>query len=880
MPELGIDLRTNTAKFQDDMRKATTVLTDSCGQMQAALSTLSKSFVVLEAIKIGKELASGLSDAISEATEAEKIVKQLEATLQATGKSAKTSTDAIGEMASKLSTMTGFDDEPIMQMQSHLLAFANIAPSSLERVSMASLDLASKMQVDLPQAAKMLGKVLNQHTDEVGKLAGAGVSLTEVQKQQIASFNALGDAAGAQGIILDAVERAVGGLSTAARNSVGGAWQQLGNEVGNFLQQIGETPGLMESVQASLEFCIVSMQGFTKIVATMQQQMKPFIDQGLKLAHEWIEKISQGFDKAVVAATRFGTFIQHLPETAGKYMPRADGKGGDWVGGKTVKQVWDESESSERAGSLIAANINPFKQTAKNLEDMNRLAKARQAAVVDLEAQTKAEKEHGAVATKTAQEAKTEWQLYREELEKLAKTDIGAAFHLAGVQQEEEAVKKAQTTLLGYISTIQRLGSTVKLHADSNSKDKNGGLYDTGVAAQADAYTKKIKQFQAQADANLKVNEKFKDLSDVQSIRQTVQANMQLFAQAQKLEKQLDQMHGTSGKFTGTLTEGLVIANQHGSAVEQMYYRVAQSITAATAAATQFSGAIRGVSGGGSAYLRAAGGGQIKAGDLGAVQVQGGGYAFSPALAAAAKGQGPAPNVNNPDLPIGATYNVAPVEGRAKGGSVQAGQPYKVGEWGEEMFVPGSDGFVMDNISTRSAQIGRGRMKKVKQMNKAEITSMLSKYHQLKSAENDRAYTGPDGEMSAYQYGLTAGRFAMSSGLGASYGGPVGSITDAQIDEMYEKGVFGEFAAGGITDRETAWVGERGPELAQFPAGTRVTPNHEIPKQQPVNIQVQAQTVEQVEVQRTVASDGTQLVKMIGKSAKALLKQGAKAKAY
>ncbi len=77
---------------------------------------------------------------------------------------------------------------------------------------------------------------------------------------------------------------------------------------------------------------------------------------------------------------------------------------------------------------------------------------------------------------------------------------------------------------------------------------------------------------------------------------------------------------------------------------------------------------------------------------------------------------------------------LAPIFGRASGGTVQAGQPYMTGESGRELFVPKTDGRILSPTQTMNISKGGGESVTVIQnntfgngVNRAEINAMLPK---------------------------------------------------------------------------------------------------------------------------------------------------------
>jgi hypothetical protein len=117
--------------------------------------------------------------------------------------------------------VTAIDGELIKQSQAKLLTFKNLALSAdeaggtFDRATKATLDLAEVFQGDAPRAAVMLGKALENPTKGISALTRVGVTFTEQEKKTIAALVESGKMFEAQDIILQAIEKQVGGTAEA-----------------------------------------------------------------------------------------------------------------------------------------------------------------------------------------------------------------------------------------------------------------------------------------------------------------------------------------------------------------------------------------------------------------------------------------------------------------------------------------------------------------------------------------------------------------------------------------------------------------------------------------------------------------------------------------
>jgi hypothetical protein len=177
--------------------------------------------------------------ATAAASEAEQAQAKLESVFKGTGAAAFTSIDALNEHATALAEATTFDDDSVKAAQATLLSFGNITGEAFTQATDASADLAAFMGTDIPQASKLLGKALAVPEQAAGKLAKAGLILTESQKEQIAAFTEAGDTAAAQGVILDAFGEKFGTVAEDLAATSGGQMTQALNALGEAGESLG-----------------------------------------------------------------------------------------------------------------------------------------------------------------------------------------------------------------------------------------------------------------------------------------------------------------------------------------------------------------------------------------------------------------------------------------------------------------------------------------------------------------------------------------------------------------------------------------------------------------------------------------------------------------
>ena len=180
--------------------------------------------------------------------------RKLSAVIEATGGAAGLTTDQITEFAAEMQTLTNFEDDATTAAASALAAFTNIRGQTFTDTIESAMDLSTVMGGDLQSNVKLLGKALNNPAESFGKLAKAGVTFTDAQKEQIVTMQKAGDLVGAQEVLLGGLQDKFGGAAMAVKDP----WTQLQNTMGDVAENIGSV--LLPSVNV-LTNGVISLLG-------------------------------------------------------------------------------------------------------------------------------------------------------------------------------------------------------------------------------------------------------------------------------------------------------------------------------------------------------------------------------------------------------------------------------------------------------------------------------------------------------------------------------------------------------------------------------------------------------------------------------------------
>ena len=227
-------------------RRLEVLITGDAKQAQKALGDLERA-----AGKHGagiQRASSGIKDAIVEIgvasvgafalgewQEAEKVGARTEAMLRSTGGAAGETRQEIEDLSEAISKKTATDDESVQSAANAIASMQELRNEAgegrdiFDRSTQAAVDWAAATGGDAADAAEKLGKLLVNPEQALGRLTRAGVTFTDEEKKKLAALQATGDEIGQQVILLDAIERKVGGTAEAQATSLDRAKVAAGN---------------------------------------------------------------------------------------------------------------------------------------------------------------------------------------------------------------------------------------------------------------------------------------------------------------------------------------------------------------------------------------------------------------------------------------------------------------------------------------------------------------------------------------------------------------------------------------------------------------------------------------------------------------------------
>lgn len=196
---------------------------DSLGSSLGGVGMVAGGAALAGVVAFGAALAGGVADA--QASRA--LMAETETILKNTGNAAGVTAQQVADLSSSLSDAAGkslFGDDTIQGAENVILKFKEIKVP-LQDVTQLSLDMAQALGTAPADAAKKLGLALQDPFNAVADLQKQGVMLTDTQKAVLKTFEETGNAAGAQAVLMDALNATYAGQAEAAAGAAGGMTQ-------------------------------------------------------------------------------------------------------------------------------------------------------------------------------------------------------------------------------------------------------------------------------------------------------------------------------------------------------------------------------------------------------------------------------------------------------------------------------------------------------------------------------------------------------------------------------------------------------------------------------------------------------------------------------
>ena len=237
------------------------------GVMRNAFSFFIGQGLFSAATGLFRGLANFTKDAVAGIDEGIKRDAQIKQQLINTNSAAGKSFEDLAAQAKQLTKETLFTDEQIKNAQAITLTFTNIRDEVFDRTIPVIQDLSTVMGTDLTSGSIQLGKALNDPIAGITALSRTGIQFNDSQKSMIKGFVETNDIASAQNIILEELEKQVGGTAKAAAEAGLGPYQLLQQR----LVDVQESVGVL--IERGLKFLLPILKRGTEFLESLTDSL-------------------------------------------------------------------------------------------------------------------------------------------------------------------------------------------------------------------------------------------------------------------------------------------------------------------------------------------------------------------------------------------------------------------------------------------------------------------------------------------------------------------------------------------------------------------------------------------------------------------------------
>jgi hypothetical protein len=218
------------------------------GALGTAAGTAGKAIAIgLGAAAVGGVAALGAAmvKGVKDAQSYQALAFKTAAVIKSTGNVANVSVKGIQSLAASLESLSGVDEELIINSQNVLTTFTKIRNETgrgndiFNQATKAALNMSTALGTDLQGASIQVGKALNDPIKGVTALSRVGVSFTQQQKDQIKTLVESGRTLDAQKLILAELNVEFGGAAKAAGSGFAGSMARAQDAAGDFARDLG-----------------------------------------------------------------------------------------------------------------------------------------------------------------------------------------------------------------------------------------------------------------------------------------------------------------------------------------------------------------------------------------------------------------------------------------------------------------------------------------------------------------------------------------------------------------------------------------------------------------------------------------------------------------
>jgi hypothetical protein len=290
-------------------------------------------------------------------------LRELSVQLAGTGRASASAVGDIKALVNELNLLPGVSKTTATAIVSEFAKVSGVGAGLFKDLGSSVADFAAATGTDLPTAAKKLADAFADPAKGARTLEDALGTLTAAQILSIEKMAAIGDKAGAQAALMDALKTATSGLANDAMTPLGAATDKLSNAWDSLTTSVGNS----EAFRTANSWLAKLIEQTAELTQKLSQMQPP----------TWL-KYLPGVGPAIGSATFLGGAMSPAPVAAS--TPNTGGATGSWAGGeseveKQVKAALDATKSYESQAAAmekLRGVGNAAKDALKALEDQHK----------------------------------------------------------------------------------------------------------------------------------------------------------------------------------------------------------------------------------------------------------------------------------------------------------------------------------------------------------------------------------------------------------------------------------------------------------------------------------------------------------------------------
>lgn len=245
------------------------------GTIKSAVFGLKGALIGVGLILIGGALKRGLDSLVQSSTEFQDATVALNASIKSMGRTTPNLSRELTGLADSIQEVTGVSNTAIIEGQSFLATYIDIADHLMPRVTKVMVDFAAKTGQGVVPAANAMGKASMGLTGELSRM---GITLSDTAKET-KDFE----------LILSEIEEQVGGLSDALGTTFTGNVNKLNSAIGDLKRAFGD-------MIAESPFLIRMLEGMTALVVSFTESANELNQEDVE---DWFERTAQSISNAL-----------------------------------------------------------------------------------------------------------------------------------------------------------------------------------------------------------------------------------------------------------------------------------------------------------------------------------------------------------------------------------------------------------------------------------------------------------------------------------------------------------------------------------------------------------------------------------------------------